>query len=250
MKPKIHLTLFVFLLSLTNLFAQTNYQLTKNKADQLDRNFAITQLTNNAFLIQSSFAANGQLDCNHLLIIDTKDLVLVNTPVNDSLTSVLLACIEKKFKRKVTKVIVSHFHEDSSGGLRQICKLGINSFGLSKTASLLKSQNKHIDFLFTSFFALDLQTLHLELFYPGAGHSIDNIVIWLPEDKILFGGCLLKSLEAKDKGNIKDADLKAWPVSVELIKKKYQDAIIVIPGHGEIGNTSVFEHTLKLLANN
>jgi len=26
--------------------------------------------------------------------------------------------------------------------------------------------------------------------------------------------------------------------------------MIVIPGHGEIGNTSVFDHTLKLLANN
>jgi len=250
MKPKIHLALCIFLLLFTGLSAQNNTLLTDNKADHIDKNFAITQLTNNAFLIQSSFSANGQLDCNHLLIIDTKDLVLVNTPVNDSLTSVLLSCIEKKFKRKVTKVIVSHFHEDSSGGLRQISKLGINSFGLNKTGNLLKSQNKHIDFLFSSFLALDLQTLHLELFYPGAGHSIDNIVIWLPEDKILFGGCLLKSLEAKDKGNIKDADMKAWPVSVELVMKKYSDAMIVIPGHGEIGNTSVFDHTLKLLANN
>ena len=75
-------------------------------------------------------------------------------------------------------------------------------------------------------------------------------MIWLPEDKILFGGCLLKSLEAKDKGNIKDADLKAWSVSVEQVKKKYPDAMIVIPGHGKIGNTSVFDYTLKLLANN
>jgi metallo-beta-lactamase class B len=247
MKPKIHLlSIFLLFLILSN---QTKAQPTNNMADQLDRNFAITQLTNNAFLIQSSFAANGQLDCNHLLIIDTKDLVLVNTPVNDSLTSVLLTCIERKLKRKVTKVIVSHFHEDSSGGLRQISKLGINSFGLSKTAALLKSQSKHIDFLFSRFLVLDLQTLHLELFYPGAGHSIDNIVIWLPEDKILFGGCLLKSLQAKDRGNIKDADLKAWPVSVELVMKKYHDAMIVIPGHGEIGNTSVFQHTLDLLAN-
>jgi len=247
MKPKIHLlSIFLLFLILSN---QTKAQPTNNMADQLDRNFAIIQLTNNAFLIQSSFAANAQLDCNHLLIIDTKDLVLVNTPVNDSLTSVLLTCIERKLKRKVTKVIVSHFHEDSSGGLRQISKLGINSFGLSKTAALLKSQSKHIDFLFSRFLVLDLQTLHLELFYPGAGHSIDNIVIWLPEDKILFGGCLLKSLQAKDRGNIKDADLKAWPVSVELVMKKYHDAMIVIPGHGEIGNTSVFQHTLDLLAN-
>lgn len=250
MKTKLYLLLIINALTGSCLYAQENNQSVNDKMDRFDKNFGITQLTDKSYLIQSSFAANGQLDCNHLLIVDKKDIVLVNTPVNDSLTNVLLNCIEKKFKRKVTKVIASHFHEDSSGGLRQISRCGINSFGLNKTANLLKPQNKFIDITFASILTIVLQTTDVELFYPGAGHTADNIVIWLPNDKILFGGCLIKSLTAKDKENIKDADLKAWSISVELVKDKFKDARIVIPGHGEIGDASLFDHTIKILAMN
>ena len=250
MKTKIYLLLIVNLLTNFYLSAQVKTQLVDDKMDRFDNNLGITRLTDKSYLIQSSYAVNGQLDCNHLLIVDTKDIVLVNTPANDSLTKILLTCIEQKFKRKVTKVIVSHFHEDSSGGLRQISRSGINSYGLNKTANLLKSKNKYIDITFASFLTIALQTTDVELFYPGAGHSIDNIVIWLPNEKILFGGCLIKSLEAKDKGNIKDADLQAWPISVGLVKDKFKDARIVIPGHGEIGDTSLFEKTIQILKMN
>lgn len=30
----------------------------------------------------------------------------------------------------------------------------------------------------------------------GGGHSFDNITVWLPSDKVLFGGCLVKSISA------------------------------------------------------
>lgn len=250
MKIKIYLLLIVNIATCFCLSAQKSTQSDNAKVERLDNNIGITQLTDKAYLIQTSFAVNGQLDCNHLLVVDTKDIVLVNTPVNDSLTKILLSCIEKKFKRKVSKVIVSHFHDDSSGGLHEISKCGINSFGLNKTQNLLKPQKRFIDFAFMNFLTLELQTTQLDLFYPGAGHTIDNVVLWLPDEKILFGGCLIKSLDAKDRGNIKDADLKVWPVTVELVKNRYKDAKIVIPGHGEIGDSSLFEHTIQILAMN
>jgi metallo-beta-lactamase class B len=214
--------------------------------DSVDKNFQITRLTDKAYLIQSSYSGNGHLDCNNLLIIDSKDIVLVNTPATDSLTVVMLDCIAEKFKRKVTKVIVSHFHDDSSGGLQVTSKRGITSYGFSKTRDLLKSQNKNIDVVFSDSLRIPLQTTVLCLYYFGAGHSVDNIVTWLPDEKILFGGCLMKSLDATDKGNIKDADLTAWPVTVQKVKNRFSNARIVIPGHSSIGDYSVFDHTIKI----
>ena len=246
MKPKIYLLLVVNMLMCLNLSAQ----LTDNKQERFDKNIGITQLSDNAYLMQSSFAINGQLDCNHLLIVDKKDVVLINTPVNDSLTKIMVSYIEKKFKRKVTKVIVSHFHDDSSGGLRMISKLGINSFGLNKTRELLRAEGKYIDFVFANSLTIPLQTMDLELFYPGAGHSVDNIVVWVPAEKILFGGCLIKSPAVNDKGNIKDADLQNWPIAVEHVKDRYNDAKIVIPGHGDVGDSSAFDHTVKVVTMN
>jgi len=215
--------------------------------DRVDKNIEITKLTDKTYLIQSSYACNGYLDCNHLLIVDKEDIILINTPAKDSLTAIMLNCIEKKFKRKVTKVIVSHFHDDSSGGLKETSKRGIISYGLDKTRDLLKSGNTNIDHIFTDSLTILLQTTRLDLFYLGAGHSIDNIITWLPDEKILFGGCLMKSLNAKDKGNIKDADLLAWPVTVQKAKARFTDAKIVIPGHGSIGDFSVFDHTINIV---
>ena len=215
--------------------------------DRVDKNIEITKLSDKTYLIQSSYACNGYLDCNHLLIVDKEDIILINTPAKDSLTAIMLNCIEKKFKRKVTKVIVSHFHDDSSGGLKETSKRGIISYGLDKTRDLLKSGNTNIDHIFTDSLTILLQTTRLDLFYLGAGHSIDNIITWLPDEKILFGGCLMKSLNAKDKGNIKDADLLAWPVTVQKAKARFTDAKIVIPGHGSIGDFSVFDHTINIV---
>ena len=218
-----------------------------DSVNRIDKNIEIKKLTEKAWLIQSSYACNGNLDCNHLLIVDSIDIVLVNTPAKDSLTSVMLNCIENKFKRKVTKVIVSHFHDDSSGGLTVTGKHGITSYSLDKTRDLLKPENKNINVVFSDSLTIFLQKTRLELYYPGAGHSDDNIVVWLPEEKILFGGCLMKSLISSGKGNIQDANLQAWPGTIRKVKDRFSNAKIVIPGHSEIGDTSIFNHTLKIV---
>jgi metallo-beta-lactamase class B len=238
MKKVFLITMFL-ILSASGLFAI-------NPVERVDKNIAFTRLTDKTYLIQSSYSSNGKLDCNLLLIIDTKDIVLVNTPTTDSLTIILLNCIEKKFKRKVTRVIVSHFHDDSAGGLTVTNRLGITSYGLDKTRDLLKLSNRKIDIIFSDSLKISLQTEEIQMFYFGAGHSMDNIVTWIPGERILFGGCLLKSLTATDKGNIKDADLKAWPVTVGKVKKRFMNAKIVIPGHSTIGDISIFDHTIKI----
>lgn len=213
----------------------------------VDPNIGLKKLTNNVYLVQSSYTCNGKLDCNHLVVFDKSDMVLINTPANDSLTRLMLNLIENKFNRKFTKVIVSHFHDDSSGGLHETANRGIVSYGSDLTNNLLKSENKKLDVVFRDSMKISLQTIQLESYYFGAGHSVDNIVTWIPDEKILFGGCLLKSLEAKDKGNIRDADLRAWPVTAKKVKIRFRDAKIVIPGHLAIGDSSLFDQTLKLV---
>lgn len=87
----------------------------------------------------------------------------------------------------------------------------------------------------------------IEVFYPGEGHSPDNIVVWLPEYKVLFGGCLVKELDSKGLGNTTDANLEQWPISINKVLEKYPDAEVVIPGHGNWGGIELIEHTLELL---
>jgi glyoxylase-like metal-dependent hydrolase (beta-lactamase superfamily II) len=85
-----------------------------------------------------------------------------------------------------------------------------------------------------------------ELFFPGAGHTYDNIVVWLPKEQILFGGCFLKSVTSPDLGNVADASVPDWADSLGRARRQYPAARIVVPGHGTISGDP-FAKTLALL---
>ncbi len=80
----------------------------------------------------------------------------------------------------------------------------------------------------------------------GGGHSVDNITVYLPDQKILFGGCLIKNLAATDIGANGESVLQEWDVTVQRILKTYQGPLTVIPGHGNWGSEALLVHTVKL----
>src|SRR4030095_7202882 len=57
----------------------------------------------------------------------------------------------------------------------------------------------------------------VELYYPGAGHTRDNITVWHQETRTLFGGCLLRATTDKSIGNRPDADMTAYPGTIEQL---------------------------------
>ncbi|MBN1638583.1 MAG: hypothetical protein JW866_06440, partial [Ignavibacteriales bacterium] len=91
--------------------------------------------------------------------------------------------------------------------------------------------------------------ISFNLYYLGAGHTRDNIVIYIPDNKILFSGCMIKSLDSKNLGNITEGDLEEYPKTLDKLLKKFKEAQIVIPGHGNYGGLDLIHHTLKLIKN-
>ena len=83
-------------------------------------------------------------------------------------------------------------------------------------------------------------------YYLGAAHSMDNIVVWIPSEKILFPGCMVKSMEARDLGNTADGDLTAYHETIEKLTIKFPEAKIVVPGHGPFGGLELIRHTKEL----
>jgi glyoxylase-like metal-dependent hydrolase (beta-lactamase superfamily II) len=89
-----------------------------------------------------------------------------------------------------------------------------------------------------------------QTYYPGEGHTKDNIVIWFPKAKVLYGGCFVKSVESGGLGNLSDADVEAWPRSMRHVMKKFRKPRYVIPGHQWWGDTGALRYTLQLLQEN
>ncbi|EEL98456.1 Beta-lactamase 2 [Bacillus mycoides DSM 2048] len=57
----------------------------------------------------------------------------------------------------------------------------------------------------------------------------------------------MKSAEAKDLGNVADAYVNEWSISIENVLNRYGNTNSVVPGHGDIGDKGLLLHTLNLL---
>jgi glyoxylase-like metal-dependent hydrolase (beta-lactamase superfamily II) len=126
--------------------------------------------------------------------------------------------------------------------------LGIKTYSSKQTSDLCLLRNeKQAEFNFIHDTTFTYGNHSFQTFYAGEGHTPDNIVIWLNDAKILYGGCLVKSTENSGLGNIADANLNAWSKTIQTIMNKYPNPNYVIPGHFGWSNNNGLQHTLKLL---
>ena len=144
-------------------------------------------------------------------------------------------------------MIINHFHDDNTGGLKAAHDKGAISYSFDLTNDILLKRKKAIvNKTFITELKVKLDTIEIISKYLGPGHTIDNIVTWIPKYNIFFGGCMIKSLSSNNLGNIEDADIIEWLKTVEKIKNKYQSVEIVIPGHGKYGGIELLDHTIEL----
>ena len=74
----------------------------------------------------------------------------------------------------------------------------------------------------------------------------DNIVIWFEKEKILYGGCLIKSVEDNTLGNLSDANVADYSTTITNVQEKFKKPKYIIPGHNDWMNTKSLRHTLKM----
>lgn len=208
----------------------------------------ITKLNEHSYIHTSYLNTKsfGKVPCNGMIIIDNAEALIFDTPTNDSISGLLINWVQKNLKCEVKGVVATHFHGDCLGGLNEFHKRKISSYASNATIRLAKNKNYTIP-------QNGFDTQHklkvgnrkvLNTFY-GEGHTSDNIVSYFPDEKVLFGGCLIKSKGAK-KGNLEDANIKEWSTTVAKIKEKYPDVEIVIPGHGAYGGQELLAYTISL----
>lgn len=186
---------------------------------------------------------------NGLLLSTSAGLILIDTPWDDTLTTKLLEITQQQLKQAFVLAVVTHAHDDRIGGIRTLRKMGIKVVSLPIVCQRAKERGyPEPEVLQSIDTTLIVGKEKIEVYYPGAGHTVDNIVVWLPARRILFGGCLVKSESSKNLGNIADADLKEWPKSIHNVMNKFQTARVVIPGHGEWDGVNLLQHTLDLLS--
>jgi metallo-beta-lactamase class B len=188
----------------------------------------------------------GRVSCNGMIVVANNEAVIFDTPASNKDSAELLEYLTKQLNINVKAIIAAHFHEDCLGGLATFHKYGIASYANKKTIQSAKElhyilpQNS-----FDGHLTIKVGNKKVYTEFFGEGHTRDNVVGYFPDDNILFGGCLIKELNAT-KGNLADANTVAWPQTVRKIKAKYPALKYVIPGHGELGGTNLLDYTIDL----
>lgn len=181
----------------------------------------------------------GLVGSNGLVVLDNKDAYLIDTPISATDTEKLVKWIDAQgFTAKAS--ISTHFHSDSSGGIAFLNSKSIPTYASTLTNKLLKNKGEAQAIHSFTKNPFWLVKNKIEVYYPGAGHTPDNLVVWMPEQKMLFGGCFVKP---EGLGNLSHAVIEEWPASTDKLIARYSSATLVVPGHGKIGDASLLTKT-------
>ncbi len=191
----------------------------------------------------------GRVPANGLLVVSGKAAALIDTPWTEDQTRELFRWAAERLSAEITVVIATHWHQDCAEGLAAAHQLGARSYASKKTAKLARRAGNPVpQTTFKQTLEVEVGSRKLKLHAAGPGHTVDTIVAWIPDDGILFGGCLVRSATSKTLGYTREADLERWPRTIETLLENYGDARWIVPGHGRPGDAALLHHTLELLA--
>ncbi len=194
----------------------------------------------------------GPILSQGLVVKDGAELLVIDTAWNDEDTERLLDLIDEQIFNGPGTLVPTHAHADKMGGMNTVNKRNwaTLAFELTNEAAakhgLTPARSSVPYFEHERGKPNSWNVGRIQFFYPGPGHTRDNIVAYDPKTKILFGGCLIRPGEANTLGNTTDADLAAWADTVRRVAAEFPDAEIIIPSHGPAGGRDLLAHTIAL----
>jgi metallo-beta-lactamase class B len=212
----------------------------------------ITKLKKNFYIYTTSVKYDGKpFPANGMYVVTNNGVILLDTPWDTTQFQPLLDSIQIKHHKKVVLCVATHSHADRTAGLEYFKQQGIKTYTTFLTDKFcIRDNDKRAEFHFTNDTTFTVGQYSFQTYFAGEGHTKDNIVIWFPKDKILYGGCLIKSTEATSIGYTDDANLTAWSATINKLKQKFPDPAFIIPGHQSWESKKSLEHTLDLLKEN
>ncbi len=209
----------------------------------------ISHLTGDFYVFTTYGTYRGQpVPANGLYLVTPGGAVMIDTPWDTTQFAPLLDSIRVRHGKEVVLCIATHSHADRTAGFDFLRERGVKTFSSEQTYQMSQANGyKLAEFRFRQDTTFTVGGQSFTAFYPGEGHTRDNIVVWFPQARVLYGGCLVKSTEATDLGNVSEANIAAWPATIRNVSRKFPQPQYVIPGHQSWASTESLRHTLELL---
>lgn len=217
-------------------------------AQSTNPNLVITHLTGD-FYIYTTFNQyeDSRVMANGMYLVTHNGVVMFDTPWDTTQFQPLLDSIQSRHQKKVLMAIATHWHSDKTAGLEYYRQLGIKTYTTLLTdAFSQKNQKKRAEFLLSQDTVFRVGQYAFETFYPGEGHTADNIVIWFGKEKILYGGCLIKGVDAEDLGYLGDANVLEYESTLRRVQRKFRKPRFIVIAHSDWKNRNSLKHSIRL----
>ena len=217
------------------------------------------QVSPSAWYVQGESAlgspANGNFVSNAGFIVTPAGVVVIDALGSPALARELIAQILRLTGKPVTHVILTHYHADHVYGLQEFKRAGAEiiahraalEYLHSETAQsrLLASRtdlapwidaDTHLvpaDVWIDGPRDLDIGGMKLLLRPVGPAHTPEDLVVFLPSEKVLFAGDIVFRGRVPYVGQ---ADSRSWIAALNTVLAF--DAAAVVPGHGPLSTSA------------
>ncbi|GEM_PF-228494 len=229
-KVKYLIAVLITLISATHAFGQKI---------QVSENLVLYKLSDQCY-------EHTQKGNNGLIYINKGKAVIVSTPDSDIETQNLIDWVRNEKQAKIVAYVIDRWHPDAMQGLDVVKQNGIKSYAYELTRQIAKEKGLPVPQKgFNPKKEIKVGDKKIVCHFMGAAHTPDGIVVWIPAEKILFGGNEIRNYNGW-VGNIGDANLEEWSTTAKNIKREYGSAKIVVPGHGRYGGSELIDYTIKI----
>lgn len=192
---------------------------------------------------------NSPVPANGMYVVTKQGVVLFDTPWDTTQFQPLLDSIQARHHQPVIMAFATHWHSDKTAGLEYYRQKGIRTYTTHKTDEWSKKNGtKRAAFLMGKDTLFNVGGYQFETYYPGPGHTDDNIVIWFPKEKVLYGGCLIKGASDTNLGFLGDGNVKEYVHTLKRVQQKYPQPKHIIVAHSDWKDLNSLKHSIEMAA--
>jgi len=203
-----------------------------------------------------AYSADG---CSNTgVVIGERGVLIVDSQATPQQAERVLQKIREKTDKPVKQVVLTHFHSDCSLGAltfeageiiasdltrRMMDTRGSDEIRVARERSpaLFADQPENTAVIaptmtIASSMTIDLGDLEVRLMHLGRGHTMGDLVVWVPGSGVIFAGDLVQKSGAPYCG---DAHLADWPRALDRISAFRPNALMPGRGRSAVGAPAV-----------
>jgi glyoxylase-like metal-dependent hydrolase (beta-lactamase superfamily II) len=226
---------------------------------QPPRTVQAQQVSPSAWFVQGDAAlgspANRNFISNAGFVVTATGVVVIDALGSPQLARELIAQVGERTGKRITHVIVTHYHADHIYGLQEFRKAGARILAHQGAREYLHSDTARsrleasrtelapwidartelvaADEWLQGPVDLDIGGVRLQVRPVGPAHTPEDLVVFLPQERVLFAGDMVFRGRVPFVGQ---ADSRQWIAALGTLLA--MDPAVVVPGHGALSTSA------------